>query len=279
MVPLPILHTNHLFPVLDEHLLQVLRSVSLAEWENPTVAPNWCVHDVALHLLDGNLRTLSMLRDGHFGGPPPVSPAYADVVHFLNDLNNTWVSAGQRLSPAVITWLLELSGVAYSQYIATLDPVAPAVFSVAWAGEEQSANWFHVAREYTEKWHHQQQIRLAVGQEAALLTRELYHPFLATCVRALPHQYRQLSAPVGTTLQFTVSGPTDDTWYLQRMEQEWILGQQYAGPVATELTISPERAWRLFTKSLPEQEAREHIEVKGEEALAQPVYSLLAVMA
>ncbi|TGD80355.1 maleylpyruvate isomerase N-terminal domain-containing protein [Hymenobacter wooponensis] len=279
MQALPILTTAHLFPVLDEHLLQVLRSLSPAEWERPTVAPKWRVRDVALHLLDGNLRTLSMLRDGHFGGPPPASPAYADVVHFLNDLNNSWVGAGQRLSPAVIIWLLELSGVAYSQYIASLDPSAPAVFSVAWAGEEESPNWFHVAREYTEKWHHQQQIRLAVGQEAALLTRELYHPFLATCVRALPHRYRQLRAPLNTTIQFTVDGPAGDTWYLQRLEQGWDLGQQYVGPIATGLTIAPEQAWRLFTNSLSQQEARQYIKVQGEAAWAEPVYTLLAVMA
>jgi hypothetical protein len=35
---------------------------------------------------------------------------------------------------------------------------------VAWAGEAESKNWFHVARDYSEKWHHQQQIREAVSQ-------------------------------------------------------------------------------------------------------------------
>jgi hypothetical protein len=61
------------------------------------------------------------------------------------------------------------------------------VFSVAWAGEAESKNWFHVARDYSEKWHHQQQIREAVGQTAELLTPALYRPLLDTLLRDLPH--------------------------------------------------------------------------------------------
>ena len=36
-------------------------------------------------------------------------------------------------------------------------------FGVAWAGEERSPAWFDVARELTERWHHQAHIRLATG--------------------------------------------------------------------------------------------------------------------
>ncbi|SNC63184.1 TIGR03083 family protein [Hymenobacter gelipurpurascens] len=279
MQPLPQLHTAHLLPVLDQHLQQVISSLREPEWELPTVAPRWSVRDVALHLLDGNLRTLSMLRDGHFADSGPASPAYPDVVQYLNALNADWVAVGQRLSPAVITWLLEVSGVAYCNYMASLEPQAPAVFSVAWAGEEQSLNWFHVDREYTEKWHHQQQLRLAVGQEAPLLTRELYHPFLATCVRALPHHYRHTEAPAGTTLRFHVNGPAGDTWYLRRVAEAWELGQAYTGPVETSVELAGNAAWRLFMKSLPAHEAAEHLHVEGSPDLAQPLYSVTAVMA
>jgi hypothetical protein len=49
----------------------------------------------------------------------------------------------------------------------SLDPLAPAAFAVSWAGEETSSNWFDTARELTERWHHQQQIRLAtIGPHA-----------------------------------------------------------------------------------------------------------------
>jgi uncharacterized protein (TIGR03083 family) len=279
MQPLPTLSTAHLFPVLDAHLTALLRALSPADWEQPTLAPQWRVRDVALHLLDGNLRTLSMLRDGHFGGAGPASPAYADVVGYLNRLNNEWVAAGQRLSPATLAWLLELSGPAYCAYISSLPPFEVAAFPVAWAGEETSLNWFHVAREYTEKWHHQQQIRQAVGQEAALFAPELYQPFLSTCLRALPHHYRQVPAPVGSVVELVITGAGGGTWYLQRAETSWELGTDYTGPVAAHITLEGEVAWRLFTKSLPREQAALHLQAAGDMALTEPLYSLVTVMA
>lgn len=278
MQPLPILNTAPLFPILDAHLGALLRSLSPDDWERPTLAPQWRVRDVALHLLDGSLRTLSMLRDGHFGAGAPASPAYPDVVDYLNRLNNEWVAAGQRFSPAILTWLLEVSGPAYNAYVSSLDPLAPAVFSVAWAGEETSLNWFHVARDYTEKWHHQQQIRQAVGQEAPLLTPELYGPFLSTCLRALPHHYRHAPAAEGTVVALAITG-LNETWYLRRTAEAWDLGTGYTGDVTTQLTLDGAVAWRLFTKSLPRELATRHLQVSGDPALAEPLYSLVTVMA
>jgi hypothetical protein len=62
-----------------------------------------------------------------------------------------------------------------SRYLASLDPTAPASLAVRRAGETRSANWFDIARESTERWHHQQQIPLAVGKPA-LLTPRFYAP-------------------------------------------------------------------------------------------------------
>jgi hypothetical protein len=279
MQPLPILSTAHLFPLLDQHLLTLLHALEPTDWCKQTVAPKWRVHDVALHLLDGSLRTLSMLRDGHFGSAGPASPAHDDVVQYLNQLNADWVRVGQRLSPQLVTWFLEVIGPAYNTYMASLPMLEPSVFSVGWAGEEQSLNWFHVARDYTEKWHHQQQIRQAVGQEEPLLAPELYYPFLATCVRALPHHYRNVSASPGTTLQFTVTGAGGGTWFLQRQATNWQLGTDYHGPVAAAVTLDGAVAWRLFTKSLPRTQAQPHITTTGESVLTEPIYSLTTVMA
>lgn len=279
MRPVPVPDTLPLFPLLDQELCSLLRSLTPAQWELSTVAPGWSVHAVALHLLDGSLRSLSMLRDGHWAGPGPASGEYTDVVTYLNELNQSWVAAGQRLSPAVLTWLLELVGPAYTAFLTTLDPAAPAAFSVAWAGERQSTNHFHIAREYTEKWHHQQQIRQAVGQEAPLLVRALYEPFLATCLQALPHHYRQVAAPVGTVLRLHISGPAAATWYLQRLAAGWELGQEYLGPLAAEIDLDGQAAWRLFTHSLPEAAAAPYLHVRGPAALTSPIYTLLTVMA
>ncbi|GAB3223460.1 maleylpyruvate isomerase family mycothiol-dependent enzyme [Hymenobacter seoulensis] len=279
MKPAQLPTTLPLFAELDRQLLEVLRSLSPAAWQTPTLAPGWCVHDVALHLLDGSLRSLSALRDGHFSGPGPASGAYADVVRYLNELNNSWVSVGRRLSPSVVLWLLEMVGPAYNSFLATLDPAAPATFAVAWAGEAESTNTFHIAREYTEKWHHQQQIRQAVGQEPALLTPELYGPFLSTCVRALPHHYQQVEAAPGTVVRLHITGSAGGTWFLQRSATGWELGVAHEGPVAADIELSGTAAWRLFTKSLPRPEAEPHIIRQGPEHFTTPIYSLLTVMA
>ena len=54
----------HLLPIVEARLLELLRSLSRSEWELQTVAPAWKVKDVAAHLLDTQLRKLSLVRDG-----------------------------------------------------------------------------------------------------------------------------------------------------------------------------------------------------------------------
>jgi uncharacterized protein (TIGR03083 family) len=269
-----------LFPVLDQQLTELLRSLSPADWQRPTLARQWTVKDVAAHLLDGNLRTLSMLRDGHFGESPD-DFSYSGIVGFLNRLNADWVRAARRLSPAILIELLAESGAEYTAFLTTLDPWAPATFSVAWAGEIESRNWFHIARDYTEKWHHQQQIREAVGQTAPLLTAELFRPFIETMLRGLPHAYRTVAAPVGTVVRLNISTETGGSWLLEMLAEGWQLqpALETARPPAAEITLAPDTAWKLFTKGITPAEAREQTQLAGDERLASAALNLVAVMA
>ena len=52
-------------------MIELLRSLPPDEWEIQTVAPAWKVKDVAAHLLDTQLRKLSLVRDGYTAAPPP----------------------------------------------------------------------------------------------------------------------------------------------------------------------------------------------------------------
>jgi hypothetical protein len=61
---------------------------------------------------------------------------------------------------------MEVATKSLAELHASRDPFAMAPYGVSWAGEEKSANWFDTAREFTERWHHQQQIRLAVMDSA-----------------------------------------------------------------------------------------------------------------
>jgi uncharacterized protein (TIGR03083 family) len=275
-IPIP---TLHLFPQLDQLLLEFLRSLRPADWEKQTIVPLWTIKDIAAHLLDGNLRTLSMSRDQHFGEKPDPIESYADLVAYLNRLNADWVKAFKRVSPAVLIELLELSGAQYNAYLASLDPDAPAIFSVAWAGEEESKNWFHIAREYTEKWHHQQQMRLVMGQEEVLYAPDLYFPYLDTSMRALPHHYRNVAAEPGTVIAFLVKGVPNAQWYLHRDENAWVLSKSLDQTPLASVSIDGTIAWRMLTKGIAKAEATKFVEIGGDQKLGAVVMDMLAVMA
>lgn len=269
--------TLHLFAPLDEKLIALLRSLSPDDWHSPTRAKQWTVKDIATHLLDGNLRTLSMLRDQYFGQPGPTDTSYEGMVRYLNDLNASWINGVRRLSPAVLVDLLEHSGREYIAYLHTLDPFGPAVFSVDWAGTYPTPNWFHIARDYTEKWHHQQQIREAMNRYG-IASRELYYPVLDTFLQALPHHYRGVMASPGSTVELRITGLAGGEWYLVRKENGWQLTKEKTTP-HTEITLDDDTAWKLFTKGLTLEEARRLVSIAGDSALGEPIYSMVAVMA
>ncbi len=275
-VPIP---TVHLFDKLDEHLITLLRSLRAEDWNKPTLAKLWTVKDVATHLLDGNIRMLSMVRDHFFGTTPGNIESYQDLINFLNKLNADWVTATKRMSPAVLIELLAVTGKEYCECIKTLDPFAPALFSVAWAGQTQSPNWFHMAREYTEKWHHQQQIREAVQKPGLLLEREFYYPLIDTFMQALPHAYRKVEAQVGQAVQVTVTSDAGGDWFLVYEKSSWKLTKNKPANIDAVVTLHPETAWKLFTNALSGNEAQALIKFTGNEGLGRPILSMLAVMA
>ena len=199
---------------VDRELLHLLSSLTEEEWGYRTVSPRWEVRDVAAHLLDTALRKLSMVRDGWFAEKQiPQTPQ--EVVSLVNRLNQEGVSVFRRLSPSVLIELMKTACEKSADFHESLDPFARATFNVSWAGEETSANWFDTARELTERWHHQQQIRLATGRPG-IQTRELYHPVLDCFIRGLPYAYRHMDAPSGTNLLLEIAGECGGLWALSR---------------------------------------------------------------
>ena len=106
--------TAHLLPVVEAHLLDLLRSLTADEWELQTVAPAWKVKDVAAHLLDTQLRKLSLVRDGYAAGPPPQFTSQRRFLAFINRLNREGVEMFRRLSPAVLISLMEIASREYA---------------------------------------------------------------------------------------------------------------------------------------------------------------------
>src|SRR2546425_85263 len=95
----------HLLRRVDQQLIDLLRSLTAAEWDMQTIAPLWKVRDVAAHLLDTTLRKLSMVRDGCYVEAVEIrSPL--DVVALVNRLNHQGVSVYRNLSPSVLIDLM-----------------------------------------------------------------------------------------------------------------------------------------------------------------------------
>src|ERR1044072_2256876 len=194
----------HLLRKVDEKLIELLLSLSASEWDAQTVAPRWKVRDLAAHLLDTVLRKLSLVRDSWNVETVNIQSPQ-DVVTLVNRLNEEGVRVYRRLSPPVLIDMMKLACEQSASFHESLDPFAPAAFSVSWAGEEKSLNWFDTARELTERWHHQQQIRVATNRPG-IMTPELYHPVLDCFLRGLPHLYRNTEAPTGTVLLGEITG-------------------------------------------------------------------------
>jgi uncharacterized protein (TIGR03083 family) len=266
--PEPIL-TGHLFAPLHDELMALLRSLTADEWLAPTVAGAWTVRDVAAHLLDTGLRRLAMHRDGYT--PPTAPDAFANGLGgFVNGINASGVAYAQRLSPTLLIDLHDRYGPPLAEFLASLDPFAEAKWGVSWAGDERSPMWFDVARELTERWHHQQQIRDAVGRPP-LYDRYLA-PVLDTFMRALPYTYRDADAPEGTTIVLRID---DAAWSLVREDSRWQLYADAADSPATAVTMSGDRAWRVFTKQQIDPQA--HIE--GDTKYAEPLLRMIAIVA
>jgi uncharacterized protein (TIGR03083 family) len=286
VAPLGPIFTAHLFPQLDRCLVDLLRSLTPADWSRPTLAPRWTVKDVAAHLLDTQVRRLSFCRDGYVPAPAPSITSDRDLVAVIDRMNADGVAVYGRLSPDILIGWIERASVEAASYLASLDPFAPAVFSVSWAGDAVSPNWFDVARELTERWHHQQQIRLAVHEAAAngarslraIMTPELYHPVLDCFMRALPHHYRTRSAEPGTGVTVEVTGDCGGAWHLYRADAAWLLTARPTGAVAATVAIPQDIAWRLFTKGIPREQARERVTIAGDALLGSHVLEMLAIV-
>jgi uncharacterized protein (TIGR03083 family) len=273
-VPIP---TLHLLLPLDQKLIGLLKSLSPEDWKKPTLAKLWTVKDVAAHLLDGNLRVLALAQN-YIGDSPSKINSYNDLVDYLNRMNADWVRAMKRVSPNTIIELLETTQQSVIDYYQSLDLWATAPFAVSWAGEDESKNWFHIAREYTERWHHQKQIREAVGQDG-IMEKEFFSPLIQTFMMALPHAYRHTMAPNGSVILVRLNNPSIEEWRITYQNLKWNFTNDSDQTPDAVIELSADIAWKLFTRALSGTEASEKIKISGNQELGKPILKMVSVMA
>ena len=227
-------------------------------------------------MLDTVLRKLSMVRDHCFVEQLQIR-SEQDVIDLVNRLNREGVAVYRHLSPPILIEIMETACRQSADFHESLDPFAPAAFNVSWAGESQSLNWFDTARELTERWHHQQQIRHATNRPG-IMTPELYHPVLDCFVRGLPHAYRDVHATTGTTVKLEITGNCGGRWLLAKNDQGWAFASSSGTPPAARAVIPQEIAWRVFTKGIDRKAARGLSSIEGDTALGEQIFHLTAIV-
>jgi uncharacterized protein (TIGR03083 family) len=277
MQPLTPRYVSALFRPLLGELLGLLRGFREREWEQPTVAGAWHVRDVAAHLLDGDLRKIAVYRDRHELPLDFPLTNDRDLARFVNGLNASGVAYAARLSPRLIADLLEVTGVWAAKVIEALPPHGPSLFAVSWAGESMSENWMDTGREYTERWHHQAQIRDATGAPR-LLAPQWLEPLIDFSVRVLPGAYDGVAASPGAAVVLTVEGETEAQWSVVRAESGWRVFRGAAARPAANVRIASDDVWRLFYNAFGADGANTHVRIEGDTALAIPLLQARSVI-
>lgn len=274
------IETLHLFPLLTEELVILLKDLPAQEWLKPSPIAGRTVKDLVSHLVDGSLRRLSMQRDNFYNQEQNTAiHTYGDLVDFIQSLNKEWIMASKRLSPPILLDLLEYSEAALYTFFKSLKPFEKATYSVAWAGEDESENWFDIAREYTEKWHHQMQIRMALDKPL-LMDKKFIEPLYDTFMLGLPHLYNTLDySTKNESVRVTLTGNLDKSWQLNMNEGRWVLTENMGSKSLTTIKIPESIAWILFTNTdRNKAQYLSKIKISGNQILGNRILDFVTVM-
>ncbi len=274
------IETLELFPVLTSELVKLLKEINITDWNKPSPVKGRTVKDLVSHLIDSSLRRLSVQRDKYTSKSVKVDiKSYADLVEYIQYLNKEWMKTTERLSPQIILELLEYSEGRLYEFFKALEPEGKAIFPVQWAGEEESKNWFDIAREYTEKWHHQMQIRLALNKPL-LLERKFTEPLYDTFMLGLPHLYRDMkNYPAGETIKITLTGNLNKSWFLKKLEDKWILVDKLNKEAKTKIRFPDKDAWIIFTNTDRDKEKyKSKIDIAGDDKLGYKLIDFVTVL-
>lgn len=270
----PALDVRPLFRRERAELAGLLQALDAADWQRPTICPGWRVHDITAHIVHDYLRKLSGKRDG-VTAPGPLSGE--DLPAFLHRVNQEFVAVAARWSPRVLIDLVMHLGPQLDQLWAAQDMTGLGE-AVSWAAPGRPAPvWLDVAREYTEYWVHQQQIRDAVGRPGAA-DGELLGPVVDTFLRAVPYTLRTAAAVPGTCLQLQITGPGGGGWMVTRQAAGWAIRPGRCPHPAAVAQLSSDALWRVATRGISVRAALEQARIDGSRDLAAAALHLVSII-
>ncbi|MGA4843755.1 maleylpyruvate isomerase family mycothiol-dependent enzyme [Streptomyces sp. G45] len=269
----PPIDARPLFAPEHAALMATLRGLDAGAWRAEAV-PGWSVRDVAAHVLGDCYGRLARDRDGHREGP-----GFSEgetLEGFIHRINQEWVDAWARVSPAALVDTLEVIGGQVARLFEGADLDSPAL-GVSWAGVDPAPMWLDCAREFTELWTHRQQIRHAMGQGTDPDAKALA-VVLDTFLRALPHTLREVAAPVGTQVQVRVDGPAGGAWTATATDTRWSLAEPETGRPAAVVQWDAETAWQVCVRGIAPTTALARARVEGDRDLAAAVCRIVSVV-
>jgi hypothetical protein len=232
------------------------------------------VRDVALHILGGDLSNISRRRDG----VPALAPRSGETLGaLLARLNQEWVEAARRLSPRLVVELLRAAGPLLADHFDTLDPTALGG-PVSWAGPGPAPVWLDLAREYMERWVHQQHVRDAVrrpGQSGARFCA----PVIAASMHALPRALGALPAAPGTGVVVRIEGEAGGEWSVIKDRDSWTLFDGAAPDARASIALPAEVWWRVVTLGMTPDDASRRANAQGDPAWARAALGAVAIIA
>ena len=98
--------------------------------------------------------------------------------------------------------------------------------------------------------------------------------------RALPRTYHNICAPDGTSVALAITGEAGGTWLLRREGEQWrqyVLEADDVQPTSS-VTLDQEMAWRLFTRGVDGDTAREQASIAGDRALGLHLFETVSML-
>jgi uncharacterized protein (TIGR03083 family) len=263
------------FVATRAELLGLLGDLTPDEWHRPTAAAPWAVRDVVAHLLGDDVGRLSRSRDRYLATAPREDES---LPQFLHRLNEQWVTATARISPALLMDLLRTTTPQVMRYWRDAD-LGQSGEPVSWAGVRPAPVWLDCARDFTEDWVHQQQIRQALGRTGRDAP-DVLHAVLETFLRAVPYTLdsRIAGAVDPGPLTLTVPGPAGGTWSWRRTDRGWIWAGRSDPPEGTTVIIGAEDLWKLCVRMIEPGDAATRAEVHGDAALAEAALRMVSII-
>lgn len=271
-----VIDTRELFVPLADKFIELLSGLTENDWQRKGPYPRWTVRDIVSHMIQSAASRLSKQRDRYGRNEGKNGPDFETLTSIIGEENDLWEDATKGFSPRLLRDIISITEYQLAELCAAAKLDDPALFAVTWAGEESSAMWFDVAREYTERWHHQQQIREAVGAEGIMSPRWL-SPVIETLLRGLPYWFTRHDDISAQEVVIEVTGPSGGIWTLRKRKQSWQLERETEAGQDL-IRVADDVIWRHLMRSGPRGGASERIDFACSDAVKRAFLDSRAIM-